>query len=98
IVLAVVAYFVVKNINEKNRDYQIEQITDYKYFVSKSNQNQKYGVIDTTGNVIIQEQYESIQIPNPSKDVFICVNQDGTKAYNSSAQEIYSEFGEIEAL
>ena len=99
IIIGLLLYFFVKKIKKKeNRDYQIEQITDYKYFVSKSQDSQKFGVIDTNGNVVIDEQYDDVQIPNPSKAVFICINGDSSKVFNSEAQEIYTEFGEISTL
>ena len=99
IIIGLLIYFFVKKIKKKeNRDYQIEQITDYKYFVSKSQDSQKFGVIDTNGNVVIDEQYDDVQIPNPSKAVFICINGDSSKVFNSEAQEIYTEFGEISTL
>ena len=98
IIIGLLIYFFVKNKEKENRDYQIEQITDYKYFVSKSQDSQKFGVIDTSGNVLIDEQYDDVQIPNPSKAVFICINGDSSKVFNSEAQEIYTEFGEISTL
>ena len=98
IIIGLLIYFFVKNKEKENRDYQIEQITDYKYFVSKSQDSQKFGVIDTSGNVVIDEQYDDVQIPNPSKAVFICINGDSSKVFNSEAQEIYTEFGEISTL
>lgn len=98
IIIGLLIYFFVKNKEKENRDYQIEQITDYKYFVSKSQDSQKFGVIDTNGNVVIDEQYDDVQIPNPSKAVFICINGDSSKVFNSEAQEIYTEFGEISTL
>ena len=98
IIIGLLIYFFVKNKEKENRDYQIEQITDYKYFVSKSQDSQKFGVIDTNGNVLIDEQYDDVQIPNPSKAVFICINGDSSKVFNSEAQEIYTEFGEISTL
>ena len=98
IIIGLLIYFFVKNKEKENRDYQIEQITDYKYFVSKPQDSQKFGVIDTNGNVVIDEQYYDVQIPNPSKAVFICINGDSSKVFNSEAQEIYTEFGEISTL
>ena len=98
IIIGLLIYFFVKNKEKENRDYQIEQITDYKYFVSKSQDSQKFGVIDTNGNVVIDEQYDDVQIPNPSKAVFICINGDSSKVFNSESQEIYTEFGEISTL
>ena len=58
-------------------------------------QNGKYGVIDKSGNIVIDADYEAVQIPNPSKDIFICIkeyNQDtkeyATVVYNGKKEEI----------
>ena len=98
IIIGLLIYFFIKNKEKENRDYQIEQITDYKYFVSKSQDSQKFGVIDSSGNVVIDEQYDDVQIPNPSKAVFICISGDSSKVFNSESQEIYTEFGKISTL
>lgn len=98
VVIGVIIYYVTINNKRKNLDYEIEQVSDYKYFVSKLESTQKFGVIDNNGNVIIQEQYDDVQIPNPSKDVFICISGEDVKVFNSSAEQIYTEFGKISTL
>ena len=35
---------IVKRVNKENREYKIEEISEYNYFVIK--ENNKYGVID----------------------------------------------------
>ena len=62
VVLAISGYLVIKN-KEKNREYEVEKISEYKYFVVK--ENGKYGVIDTKGNKIIEPKYEDVKIQNP---------------------------------
>ena len=82
--------------NEKKINYKIEEVSDYKYFVFKS--NQKYGVIDTTGKTIIEATYDKVEIPNPSKDVFICYKNEKGLAMNSSNQQLFSEYNSIETI
>ena len=56
-------------------DYEVEEITDYSYLILF--RNQKYGVIDTKGNIIIDCIYERVDIPNPTKPLFVCyINYD----------------------
>ena len=65
--------------------------------------NDKWGVIDSNGQVIIESNYdEMILIPNSKKDVFICVtNVDyntgkySTKAINSKNEEIFKDYEEV---
>ena len=48
-----------------------EKVIEEKYFLCL--ENNKWGIIDDAGNVIVTPEYEEmIQIPNPEKDLFIC--------------------------
>lgn len=96
IAIAIAGYFVAQKIQEENRKYEIETISEYKYFVLK--ENDKYGVIDTKGNKIIETKYDDVKIPNPQKDVFICYENDKTKVINEKGKEIYLEYENIEPL
>ena len=96
IILAVTTYFAVNKIQEENRKYEIAQITEYKYFVSK--ENEKYGVINTKGETIIETKYDDIKIPNPEKAVFICYENDKTKVLNDKDEQIYTQYQDIQPL
>lgn len=96
IVIAIAGYFIAQKIQKENRKYEIEIISEYKYFVLK--ENDKYGVIDAKGNKIIEAKYENVKIPNPQKDVFICYENNNTKVINEKSEEIYTEYENIEPL
>lgn len=96
VVLAIAGYFVLEKINESQREYKIESISEFKFFVSRV--NEKFGVIDTTGKTIIDATYDKVEIPNPSKDVFICYKNEKGVAMNSSKQQIFAEYNSIEAI
>lgn len=80
------------------------KITSKDYFAAY--RNDKWGVIDQTGNEVIYPSYqEMIVVPNSKKDVFICTyNVDyengtyKTKALNSENAEIFTEYEQIEAI
>lgn len=96
-VIAIVStYFITKNVKEENRKYEIEKISEYKYFVVK--EDEKYGVIDTKGNKIVETKYEDVKIPNPEKDVFICYENNSTKVLNNNKEEIFTQYENIEPL
>ena len=69
-------------------------------------ENNKWGVIDTKGNIIIEPTYEEmIVIPDHTKPVFICMEnvnyEDNTydsKAINEKGQEIYTNYDKVEVL
>lgn len=96
IIIAIAGYFVAQKIQKENRKYEIETISEYKYFVVK--ENNQYGVIDAQGNKIIETKYENVKIPNPEKAVFICYEGENIKAINEKGEEIFTEYENIEPL
>ena len=67
IIILVAAFIVLKITNDK--DYEIEDVVNFSYF--KLYENEKYGVIDTSGNILVPAKYDLLEIPNPSKAIFI---------------------------
>ena len=59
-----------------DKSYKIESIDQYSYFILY--EDEKYGVIDSEGKIVVEPKYEMLVIPNPSKDVFV-----GYTKYNS---------------
>ena len=101
--IIVLAIGIMAIVNELNLHYKIEEISEYNYFILE--QNGKYGVIDKCGNIVIDADYEAVQIPNPSKDIFICIkeyNQDtkeyATVVYNGKKEEILSNYNNVQAV
>ncbi len=86
------------------KDKEQVKITSKDYFaVFKDN---KWGIIDSTGSTVIDPSYqEMITIPNSKKDVFLCVydvnyetGEYKTKALNSSNQEIFTQYEQVETI
>lgn len=62
-------------------------------------QDSKYGVIDKDGNVVVKPEYESVTIPNPTKDVFICSDDnDSSKVLNNKGEQILSNYSNVQAI
>ncbi len=83
--------------------YDIEMVTNIEYNVISV--NDKYGVIDGDGNVIIEPTYDVIQIPNPSKPVFICMSDYNTetrlyqtKVLNDKKEQIITGYENVQAI
>ena len=92
----ITGYFIINKINESKRIYEIEEISEFNYFTFKDGEN--YGVIDKTGKVVIEAEYEKIEIPNPSKEVFICYKNEKGIAKNSNNQQLFAEYNSITAI
>lgn len=102
IVVLVMFVFIIKNaVKQGKKEGKISSTTYFTLY-----QDNKYGVIDSNGNIVIDPSYsEMIVIPNNKKDVFICTydinEQTGeykTKALNSKNEEILTKYDKIEAL
>jgi len=99
IIVAVIVGAIIY-INSKDISYELEKVEKYSYF--KLYQNEKYGVIDDKGNVLIEASYDVINIPNPSKAVFICyyeynetTGEYKTKVLNEKKEEILTGYEQV---
>ena len=99
-VVGVSTFFIIRNrLKNIDRSYEIETITekDCKYFAVYT--EGKYGVIDTTGNLIIKNEYANIIIPNPTKPVFVCYDaQGGSVILNELGEQILTDYEKVEAI
>ena len=102
IIVIIMSIYIIGGILSK--DETKNMISSKEYYVAfKSN---KWGVIDSNGETIIEPSYEEMMvIPNNKKDVFLCVydvnyetGEYKTKALNSKNQEILTGYEKIEAI
>ena len=94
IIAAIGGIIFIKN---SDKSYKLEEVTSFDYF--KLYENNKYGVIDKNGKIIIEAKYENVDIPNPSKAVFIVYSnynsQNGeyqTQVLNEKNEKILTEY------
>lgn len=95
-VISIIGIFVVKKIVNDDKKYEVETVSDYNYFILK--QNNKFGVIDTRGNIVIEAEYDNVIIPNPSKAVFICQTEKNIKVFNDKGEQILTQYNNIEPI
>lgn len=95
-----IIFFLIK---QNNKNYEIEEITQFSYF--KLYENEKYGVIDTSGNILVEPKYDMLIIPNPSKAVFIgYFNYDSqkgeykTEVINDKNEKILTKYEQVQPL
>ena len=91
---------IVKNVTKKINEYSIEKIDKYSYF--KLYKDEKYGVMDDKGNILINPEYNLVNIPNPSKAVFVCYyDQDKTtgeykvKVLNEKNEQLFTNYEQV---
>ncbi len=90
-------------IDKINKNYKVEVINKEKYFVLLS--NNKIGVIDTTGKIIVNPEYYEVHIPNPSKPIFVCyydynaeTGECKTKVINEQGTELFTTYNNIDTI
>ena len=103
ILLAVISIWATSMVHNSKYKYEVEKISEYKYF--SFYQDGKVGIIDIKGDIVISPNYYNIQIPNPSKPVFVCIYdyniEDGsysTKVCGEKEEEIITGFDKVEAI
>ena len=98
IIILVAVFFVYRNAKEEAKEYEIVQIPseEYAYFVYK--QDDKYGVLNKEGNIVVQAQFTNVKIPNPLKAVFVCYDSENTKVLNEKNETLYEKYSNIEPL
>ena len=102
IVVIIMFIFMIKGLLTK--ETTTGKITSKSYFVAYK--DNKWGVIDESGNNVIDPSYkEMIIIPNSKSGVFICTYDTNyetgeykTKALNEKNEEIFTQYSKIEAL
>lgn len=102
IIVIIIAIIAIKKLLTKAKNTKPLEKTDYFALYSEN----KWGIIDSKGETIINPMYQEIPIIiDKSKDIFLCTydinEEDGTyktKAINSKNEEILTNYDKIEAL
>ena len=91
------------NKNKSKFNYTIEQISEVNYFLLM--QNNKYGVVNKNGDIVVDPIYDVVEIPNASKPVFICKgNYDqnsgeyNIQVFNDKKAPILYQYYTVEAI
>ena len=97
IIVAVIVLVLNLTNNLSNESANLNKNIPYEYFLLSTDEN--LGVIDKKGKEIIEAKYASIEIPNPSKDVFICYQEDGqAQILNKDGKEIFGKYEQVESI
>lgn len=102
IIVIIIAIIAVKKLLTKAKNAKTLEKTDYFAVYSEN----KWGVIDSKGETVINPMYQEMPIIiDKSKDIFLCTydvnEEDGTyktKVINSKNEEILTNYDKVEAL
>jgi len=96
LIVVMIIFWVILNYL-KNRNNEAEELMQYNYFVLF--QDEKMGVIDREANIIIEPKFDNIIIPNPSKDIFVCSNnEEETKFLNKNNEQLFGTYEEVSVI
>ena len=86
-------------LNNLKYKYELSTIQDSQIQYYKLEQDGKYGVIDKNGNIVLQPTYAKIDIPNPTKAIFI-KSDDGQNysAVDANGSPLFTEYDSVEAI
>lgn len=106
IVIAIIVAAVITGwyfIKKSKFDYQISEVEEYNYSILY--RDNKYGVVNKEGEIIIEPTYANVQIPNPSKPLFICMSEYNTesgeydnKVLNENKEQILTTYDRVSAI
>jgi hypothetical protein len=83
-------------IDYKKKEYDVEEITSFLYYTIY--EDGKMGVISAEGDILINPVYDNIKIPNPTKAVFICQEDDNITVLNEKQEKIFTEYDEVSQI
>lgn len=103
ILIIIAGVFAFIKINDSKDSIKLEVIeeADVKYYVLRK--ENKYGVIDKEGNIVVEPKYAEIIIPNPTKDVFLysenaTINNSNFSAMNMAGDKLFGDYESVCAI
>ena len=103
IIIAVAVSLAIYFSNRAKYIFDVEYVSNIEYNIIEK--DGKYGVIDGKGNIVVDPNYNVIQIPNPSKPLFICMSNYNTetkeyetKVLNEKREQVITGYNNIQAI
>lgn len=96
VIIGIIGTLIITKNNEKQRSYELEQVSTYNYFILRV--DDKYGVINTNGDKILDTIYDNVKIPNPEKDVFICYENEKITVFDYNKNQKFTEYESVEPI
>lgn len=106
IVLAIITAATITEvyfIKKSKFNYEISNVEEYNYSIFY--RDEKYGVINKKGEIVVEPTYINVQIPNPSKPLFICMSEYNqelgeyeNKVLNENKEQILTTYDKVSAI
>ena len=103
IIIAVAVSLIIYFSERAKYIFDVEYVSNIEYNIIEKDGS--YGVIDGDGNIVVEPTYNVIQIPNPSKPLFICMSNYNTetkeyetKVLNEKREQIITGYSNVQAI
>ena len=96
IVIAIISGITVYLVGKNARKYEVEKVNRYNYFVLEK--DELLGVIDRSGNTVIEAKYDNVVIPNPEKALYICYERETPKTLNDKQEELFTNYQNVNPI
>ena len=97
LLVAIIIGIIIFKVASKDKTVAVIEEEPYEYFAMYS-LDQKVGVVDKKGKTLIKPEYTTIYIPNQSKEVFFCFNDDEYKILDSKGKDIFTDFSSVSPI
>jgi len=95
IVVCVVVGIMLLNSDKEVNISTANELQEYFYMYSLDDM---VGIIDNKGKVIIEPKYMDLYMPNPTRDVFICFDDEEYVILNSEGKEILADYKDVSVV
>ena len=103
IIIAIAVSLIIYLSERAKYIFDVEYVSNIEYNIIEKDGS--YGVIDGDGNIVVEPTYNVIQIPNPSKPLFICMSNYNTetkeyetKVLNEKREQIITGYSNVQAI
>ena len=96
IVIAIITGITLYLVGKNARKYEVEKVNSYNYFVLEK--DELLGVIDRSGNTVIEAKYDNVVIPNPEKALYICYEGETPKTLNDKQEELFTNYQNVNPI
>lgn len=94
LIIGIIIFLIEKN--KRDRDYELLEVSEYKFWNLTA--NGKQGVIRKDGQVILDPEFDEVLIPNQDKAVFVAKKGDESAVYSDNKEKILTDYDDVDVI
>ena len=97
IIVAVIAIFVFISKKKKiDRDYELLNESEFLFYPLEI--DDRFGVINRYGDVVVEPKYDAVEIPNRDRAIFVLATGESFVVFNDKQEQLFKDFSEVSAI